>query len=159
MWGSASTTHLCTPWTTKGVFGYLGWECLKCMMPEKIVWVVGWRPKQPQLCTPWARKGVFGYLGYGFLKRTMLKRFVWVVGWRTKHPYLCTLQASKGVFEYLGWGCLKCTMPQKKFLFFRSGVTNTPRGGVGNCAQGIPFRSQCTLGTYPSYPRYLPLLP
>ena len=38
--------------------------------------------------------------------------------------------------------------------FFRSGVTNTPRGGVVTCAQarilGIPFRSQRTLGAHPS---------
>ena len=35
------------------------------------------------------------------------------------------------------------------FFFFRSGVTNTPCGGVANCAQvkflGMPFRSQRTL--------------
>ena len=40
------------------------------------------------------------------------------------------------------------------FLFFRPGVTNTPRGGVVNCAQvtilGIPFRSRRTLGAHPS---------
>ena len=41
------------------------------------------------------------------------------------------------------------------FYFFpRSGVTNTPRGGVVNCAQvkflGIPFRSQRTLDAHPS---------
>ena len=41
------------------------------------------------------------------------------------------------------------------FPFFRSGVTNTPRGGVVNCAQvkflGIPFRSQFTLDAHPSH--------
>ena len=40
------------------------------------------------------------------------------------------------------------------FFFPRSGVTNTPRGGVVNCARvkilGIPFRSQRTLGAHPS---------
>ena len=39
-------------------------------------------------------------------------------------------------------------------FFFRSGVTNTPRGGVVNCAQvkflGIPFRSQRTISAHPS---------
>ena len=63
---------------------------------NKIVWVVGWRPKHPHafgaplhnphLCTPWARKGVVGYLGWGCLKCTMLKRIAWVLGWRTNNP-------------------------------------------------------------------------
>ena len=39
-------------------------------------------------------------------------------------------------------------------LFSRSGVTNTPRAGVVNCAQveflGIPFRSQRTPSPHPS---------
>ena len=40
------------------------------------------------------------------------------------------------------------------FFVFRSGVTNTPRGGAANCAQvkslGVPFHSQRTLDTHPS---------
>ena len=39
-------------------------------------------------------------------------------------------------------------------LFFALASTNTPRGGVVNCAQveflGKPFRSQRTLGAHPS---------
>ena len=48
-----------------------------------------------------------------------------------------------------------CTTGEEHLLFFfRSGVTNTPRGGVVNCAQakfrGMPFRSQRTLSAHPS---------
>ena len=39
-------------------------------------------------------------------------------------------------------------------LVFRSGVTNTPRGGVVHCARvkflGVPFRSQRALSAHPS---------
>ena len=53
-------------------------------------------------------------------------------------------QGSAGVAELpkLRQGGVNCVV-------FRSGVTNTPRGGAVNCAQlkflGIPFRSQRTL--------------
>ena len=86
------------------VFGYLGWSCLKCIMP-KTIWC-GFRAGAPNThtsarCRP--EKGVFGYLKWCCLKRTMPKNMVWVLGWRHKHAYLCTLWARKGVFGYLKW--------------------------------------------------------
>ena len=106
-------THLGTPYTTKGVVGYLGWGCLNCRMPKIIVWARGGRLKHPYHCTPSARKGVSRHLAWRCLKCTMPKSIVWILGWRPKHPYLCIPWARKGVFGYLGRGCLKCAMPKK----------------------------------------------
>ena len=64
--GGTPNTHTCTHQTPAKVFyGYLGWGCLNCTMPKKIVGVLGWRPKHPYHCTPDAGKGVLWILGMG----------------------------------------------------------------------------------------------
>ena len=61
----------------------------------------------------------------------------------------------------LCWGLRRLRVATRKIaqhpqipFFFRSSVTNAPRGGAVNCAQvkflGIPFRSQRTLSAHPS---------
>ena len=66
--------YLRTPWASKGVFGYMGWGCLKGTVPKKIVCVVVWRPQHPYVCTPQASNGIFGYPGGGCLKGTVPKK-------------------------------------------------------------------------------------
>ena len=77
-----------------------------------MLWVLGWRSKNPYHCTPRAGKGVFGSPGWVSLKCTMPKNMLWFLGWRSKNPYHCTPQARKGVFGYLGWVSLERTMPE-----------------------------------------------
>ena len=76
-WGGAPNRHLCAdPGPQKGVFGYLGWVCLKRTMPKQFMWVLGWRSKHPYLCTPRATKRCIVYLGWVRLKRTVPKNIV-----------------------------------------------------------------------------------
>ena len=92
-------------------------------MQKDVIWVLGWRPKQPYLCTPWARKGVFGYLEWWCLKWSMPENIVCVLGWRPKHPYP-SMRSHRGpenvCFRFPGTGVFE--MDNAKKYRLRSGV-------------------------------------
>ena len=118
--------YLCTLWAKKGVFGYLGWGCLKWTLPNNLVRVLEWRPKHPYVCTPRVRKGVPGYLRWRCLKWKMPKILFGLTGWRLKHPYLCTPWARKVVFGHLEWyGAVLNEQCRKRLFGFCSGAPNT----------------------------------
>ena len=38
--------HVCTKYSSKGGFGYLGWGCLGCAMPNNVCQGLAWRSKR-----------------------------------------------------------------------------------------------------------------
>ena len=140
--------YLCTPWARKGVFGYLGWVCLKRTMPKKygVGSGVTLQTRIPVLTT--GQKRCFWIPGMGVFETHHAKNIVWVLGWRSKHAYLCTPWATKGMFRYLGWVCLKRTMPKNmvRVLGWRPKheyhCTPWARKGVFGCLERVCLK--CT---------------
>ena len=67
----------------RGPTSFPGMVVFEAHNANKIVWVLGWRPKHRYHCTLLASKGVFGYLGWWYLNCTVQKLIVWVLGWLT----------------------------------------------------------------------------
>ena len=140
-WVLARCTYLCTKFSSKSVFGYVGWGCLKCGVlarrsrlerRARTPYFLALRisnkpnPRYPKtlllayLAQRYARLGRRAKPPY-FLASCIsntpsqvskIVLLACLVQKYARFAYFYTKHTSKNVFGYLRWGCLKCPMPK-----------------------------------------------
>ena len=107
---------------------------------------------------------MFGIMGQGSVLLTMFTELIWSDLERAPrispgHKLPFWVRSGEALSERVSPSSNKIFQKNHLFIFYffsRSGGTNTPRGGVVNCAQdkilGIPFRNQRTLDAHSPLP-------